>query len=107
LPSTTGIYDFNRSLVQYLSLQRLNSHKRITQQKTALISIKDFYPFFTRVPRGGSLKLTDRSVLAIDCDSVSLLGSFDEARFGNPTGIETNSDLRLWSDGLRQHGGGG
>jgi hypothetical protein len=53
------------------------------------------------------MKLTSQRVLAIDCDSVSLVGSFDEARFGNPTEIESNNDLRLWSEGLRQDGGGG
>lgn len=53
------------------------------------------------------MKLSSHCVLAIDCDSVSLLASFDEARFGNPTEVETNSDIRLWSEGLRQDGGGG
>jgi hypothetical protein len=53
------------------------------------------------------MKLTSQCVLAIDCDSVSLFGSFDEARFGSPKEVEANNDLRLWSEGLRQDGGGG
>lgn len=53
------------------------------------------------------MKLSNQSVLAFDCDSITLVGSFDEARFGSPTEIESNRDLRLWSEGLRQDGGGG
>ena len=53
------------------------------------------------------MKLTNQSILALDCDSVSLLGSYDEALFGSPREVETNNDLRLWSEGLRQDGGGG
>ncbi|KAF8224955.1 hypothetical protein L208DRAFT_1409210 [Tricholoma matsutake] len=94
----------NKAIAEY---NRLNIHKRITQHKTAVIIIKNFKPFFARVPRGGNMKLSSHCVLAIDCDSVSLLASFDEARFGNPTEVETNSDIRLWSEGLRQDGGGG
>ena len=53
------------------------------------------------------MKLTSQCVLAFDCDSISLVGSYDEAPFGSPREVETNNDLRLWSEGLRQDGGGG
>jgi hypothetical protein len=53
------------------------------------------------------MKLSSHCVLAIECDSISLFGSFDEARFGSPREVEANVDLNLWSEGLKHAGGGG
>jgi len=45
--------------------------------------------------------------LAFECKSFTVIGSAGEAQWGNPKEIENNDDLRLWTEGLRQDGGGG
>lgn len=86
-------------------LSRLNT-TRITKHKTAIISIKDFRPFFSRVPSGKG-RMSDESFLAIECNAFSAIGSFGEARFGDPKSVREDKDLREWSDGLRKGGGAG
>ena len=79
---------------------------RITKYKTAIISIKDFKPFFARVSLGKG-KMSDESFLAIECNAFSAIGSYGEARFGEPKSVEKVKDLREWTDGLRKGGGAG
>ncbi|KAF8070198.1 hypothetical protein FPV67DRAFT_1754886 [Lyophyllum atratum] len=51
--------------------------------------------------------MSQEKFLALECDSFSVLGSLGEAKFGNPKPLEANSDLKEWSEGLKQDGGGG
>lgn len=73
-----------------------------------MIQIKDFRPKFTRVPPGNNVRtLSAQSYLALEVGYVDVLGSDGEGLFGNPKDIEENDKLKLWSDGLREDGGGG
>ena len=51
--------------------------------------------------------MSDESFLAIECNAFSAIGSFGEARFGDPKSVREDKDLREWSDGLRKGGGAG
>ncbi|KAF5386034.1 hypothetical protein D9615_002493 [Tricholomella constricta] len=94
---------FSRDAVQeYTKL----GGRRLTQNKTAVICISNFKPFFSRVPQGRG-RMSQDSFLALECNSFSVLGSIGEARFGNPQPLEANNDLWEWSEGLKQPGGGG
>lgn len=71
-----------------------------------IVTVKNFKPIFTRVPKGINLGMSLNSSLVLECHQVSVLGACGEACFGNPKEIETNSDLQLWSSELRKDGGG-
>lgn len=45
--------------------------------------------------------------LALDVGSFKLLGSYDEAVWGDPKDIESHQDIQEWVKGLREDGGGG
>jgi hypothetical protein len=86
--------------------------KRLTEYKTAIVTIKKFRPFFARVPlrreKGTSAKgMSEKSYLALDVEQVTLVGSENEAQYEDPRELETNEDIRIWAAGLRQDGGGG
>ncbi|KAF7376087.1 Proteophosphoglycan ppg4 [Mycena sanguinolenta] len=82
------------------------SGRRLTETKTALVTLKQFRPFSTRIPfRNGGM--TPESQLALHCDSVSIVGSLGENRWGNPKELDSDPDLLEWSHALRQHGGAG
>ena len=49
--------------------------------------------------------MTDKPVLALQIDYVSIIGSIGEAQWGDPKDIEMNDDLHQWSEGLRKDGG--
>jgi hypothetical protein len=49
--------------------------------------------------------MSEIACLALEIDSVSIIGSIGEAQWGDPQDIEANEDLRLWSEGLRRDGG--
>lgn len=83
------------------------SNKRLTQHGTALIFIKHFKPFFARVPLGSNKGMSAHPRLAMECEEFSIIGASGEGVFGNPRVVESNEDLRMWSEGLRQHGGAG
>lgn len=80
--------------------------KRLSKEKTAVISIKCYKPLFCRVPNGGQ-GMTQDAFLALECDYFTVLGSLGEACFGEPKSIEDVEELKLWGDGLRQEGGAG
>ncbi|TFK44635.1 hypothetical protein BDQ12DRAFT_730668 [Crucibulum laeve] len=79
--------------------------KRLTQLKTAIVQIKRFKPFFTRIPL--NKRMSTHYQLALECNSVSLIGSISEAMFGNPKPIDTHPALKDWSEGLVKDGGAG
>jgi hypothetical protein len=39
--------------------------------------------------------------------SIEILGSENEGEFGNPKDVEENAKVMAWTEGLREHGGGG
>lgn len=80
--------------------------RRFTEISPMIVTVKNFKPIFTRVPKGNNLGMSLNSSLVLECRQVSVLGACGEACFGNPKEIETNSDLRLWSSELRKDGGG-
>lgn len=79
---------------------------RITHQKTAIISIWNFKPFFSRIPRKNT-GMSEMSYIAIHCESFSPIGSFGEDTFGSPKLLDSNCDLEEWVEGLRKDGGAG
>ncbi|KAF8210163.1 hypothetical protein K438DRAFT_1959441 [Mycena galopus ATCC 62051] len=82
------------------------SGRRLTETKTALVAIKKFRPISTRIPfRSGGM--TAESHVALHCESVSILGSIGESKWGNPKDLDSDPDLREWSQALRQDGGAG
>lgn len=81
--------------------------KRLTQHKTAVITIKNFKLIFTRVPLGALGMITAEPSLAIECLWFSILGSSGEAIFGDPKPITNHSDLNQWSECLKRDGGAG
>ncbi|KAF7361993.1 hypothetical protein MVEN_00544500 [Mycena venus] len=79
---------------------------RLTNTKTCLVTMKKFRPMSTRIPcRNGGM--TQESHLALLCESVSIVGSIGETKWGNPKELDTDPDLREWSHALRQDGGAG
>ncbi|KIM45036.1 hypothetical protein M413DRAFT_327654 [Hebeloma cylindrosporum] len=83
------------------------SNTRFTQNKGALVSISKFRPMHSRVPLGKDGKLTPEAHLALECNSVSVLGASGESTFGNPRPITSHPDVKLWSDSLLHDGGAG
>ncbi|KAJ7218130.1 hypothetical protein GGX14DRAFT_439944 [Mycena pura] len=80
--------------------------RRMTESRTALVIVKKFRPTSTRVPsRNGGM--SSESFIALQCDSVQLVGSFGEGKWGNPQNVESDPELHDWSLGLRQDGGAG
>ncbi|KAJ7287604.1 hypothetical protein C8J57DRAFT_1284398 [Mycena rebaudengoi] len=80
--------------------------RRITEAKTALVSIKKFRPVSMRVP-SRNRGMSAEPQLALLCDSVTVIGSLGDSQWGSPRDIDANPDLREWSIGLRQDGGAG
>ncbi|KZT10723.1 uncharacterized protein LAESUDRAFT_809643 [Laetiporus sulphureus 93-53] len=81
--------------------------KTLTEHKTALVVIKDFRPFFARIPTGRDKGMSKSEHLALDVASFDLKGAYNEPMWGNPGDIETNTDMATWVAGLRQGGGAG
>jgi hypothetical protein len=72
-----------------------------------MISLKNFKPFFARIPLGHMKGMSGKPYLALDVGSFTVTGAVNEDQWGDPQEVETNKDIHLWSEGLRQHGGGG
>jgi hypothetical protein len=81
--------------------------RRLTEHKTALISITEFQPFFARIPLANKKGMSKMACLALNIKSFSIVGSAGEAEWGRPRDIEKNPDLLEWSQGLRKDGGEG
>ncbi|EPQ56957.1 hypothetical protein GLOTRDRAFT_120355 [Gloeophyllum trabeum ATCC 11539] len=82
--------------------------RRLTEQRNALVKIKDFRPFFSRVPLGGNVKgMTKHARLALEVDFIEVVGSVAEARWGSPSDVGGVDKVRRWTEGLQQDGGGG
>ncbi|KIM83236.1 hypothetical protein PILCRDRAFT_819474 [Piloderma croceum F 1598] len=85
-----------------------NNGCRLTENRNALVQIKNFRPTFCRVPIGNNVrKQSPESYLVLEVGSVEVLGSEGEGEFGNPKDIEENEKVMAWTKGLREHGGGG
>ncbi|KAJ7096390.1 hypothetical protein C8R44DRAFT_812915 [Mycena epipterygia] len=82
--------------------------RRMTESRTALVLIKKFKPVSTRVPTAGrNQKMSVEAQLALYCESVSVVGSLGEPKWGTPKELESDAELREWSQGLRLDGGAG
>ncbi|KAG6820984.1 hypothetical protein H0H93_008613 [Arthromyces matolae] len=91
---------FSREAIQeYTKL----SGSDIVKDRNAIISITSFRPFFGRIPQKG--RMSAESFLALECASVTLVGARGEPLFGKPEPLETNINIKEWSEGLKQHGG--
>jgi hypothetical protein len=63
---------------------------------------------FARIPVGNNVrKQSPDSHLLFEVGSVDILGSDGEGEFGNPKDVEENEKVMAWTEGLREHGGGG
>ncbi|KAJ7783063.1 hypothetical protein B0H16DRAFT_1495201 [Mycena metata] len=83
-----------------------NNGRRMTELKTALVTIKKFKPISTRIPnRNGGMSIDPR--LALHCELVTMIGSFDEGKWGNPRDVESDAELKEWGDALTKDGGAG
>lgn len=51
--------------------------------------------------------MSEGNFLALECNSVTLIGGRGEPMFGRPEPLEADPDLKEWSEGLREHGGAG
>ncbi|KAJ7132817.1 hypothetical protein C8R43DRAFT_1023510 [Mycena crocata] len=73
--------------------------RRLTETRTALVTIKQFKPISTRVPvRKGNMSAETR--LALHCEEVSVIGSSGENQWGHPKDLDSDVDLREWVHGL-------
>ncbi|OCH93719.1 hypothetical protein OBBRIDRAFT_789922 [Obba rivulosa] len=81
--------------------------KPLTEYKTALVSVKEFRPFLTRIPAGDGKSMTSQATLALDANYISLKGSYNVEKWGAPKAIETHEVIREWVEGLRVPGGSG
>ena len=52
-------------------------------------------------------KMSPDSHLVFEVGFVDILGSDGEGQFGNPKNIEENEKVMAWTQGMREHGGGG
>jgi len=87
---------------------RKNSGRRFTEHRNAIVQIKNFHPKFSRVPIGNNVRtLSPDSHLVFEVGSIEILGSENEGEFGNPKDVEENAKVMAWTEGLREHGGGG
>lgn len=80
--------------------------KRLTEYRTGIIRIKDFKPFFGRIPIGGK-QMTKKDTLVLECRSANPRGSFGEKRVGNPLDVTMHPDIKLWIEGINRGGGEG
>ncbi|KAH9985793.1 hypothetical protein BJV74DRAFT_988612 [Russula compacta] len=81
--------------------------KRLTQQRSAIATIKSFKPIFQRIPTGTVGKMTVLEKLALNVDHVQIFGSAGEPEFGSPRTLETHNDIKEWMEGLRAGDGSG
>ncbi|KAK2467768.1 hypothetical protein APHAL10511_000063 [Amanita phalloides] len=86
--------------------QTAHPGRRLSKQRTVIVSIKSFQPIFCRVPTANQ-GMSKHACLALLCHGFSALGSYGEACFGEPMSIDDVEDLKIWSEGLRQDGGAG
>ncbi|KAF8828999.1 hypothetical protein HHX47_DHR3001155 [Lentinula edodes] len=86
--------------------RRIN-RTRLNEVKTALITLRKYRLFHSRVPSAlKGHKLTHSACLAIECSELRLLGSIGEPTMGNPVGVETHPELWKYTKELRNPGGG-
>ncbi|KAJ3860697.1 hypothetical protein EV359DRAFT_85066 [Lentinula novae-zelandiae] len=80
---------------------------RLNEVKTALITLRKYRLFHSRVPSAlEGHKLTHSACLALECNELRLLGSIGEPTMGNPVGVETHQELSKYTRELRNPGGG-
>ncbi|KAJ3814115.1 hypothetical protein F5876DRAFT_73202 [Lentinula aff. lateritia] len=80
---------------------------RLNEVKTALITLRKYRLFHSRVPSAlKGHKLTHYSCLALECSELRLLGSIGEPTIGNPVGVETHQELSKYTIELSNPGGG-
>jgi hypothetical protein len=79
----------------------------LTQRRDSLVCIKDFRPIFTRVPIGNNVrKMTPESHLVLEVGYIEVIGSEGEpGKVVQEVGM--NEALKLWTEGMREDGGGG
>ncbi|EIN11649.1 hypothetical protein PUNSTDRAFT_131808 [Punctularia strigosozonata HHB-11173 SS5] len=81
---------------------------RLTKHRGAVVRVKSFKLVFRRRPLGGQQKgMTAEQVITLDVDAIEVIGSSEEAVFGDPTEISCDPLVARWIQGLRDGGGGG
>ncbi|KAJ7594834.1 hypothetical protein C8J56DRAFT_927750 [Mycena floridula] len=80
--------------------------KRLTEVKTALISIQEFKLILARIPLSRGGRTGDRH-LALECNKFKVLGSQGDMKWGDPKDVEQNQDINDWRIGLSKDGGDG
>lgn len=85
----------------------LDSDKRLTFQRYALAVIKQYKPFFARVPLGNGKGMAPEEHLSLEVDFIETIGLPHDGLFGEPRDIEQDEDIKLWVAGLKEGGGGG
>jgi hypothetical protein len=79
----------------------------LTKRRESLVCIKNYRPIFTRVPVGNNIrKMTPEQHLALEVGFIEVVGG--EGEKGKPCkDAETDEKLKLWTQGMREDGGGG
>ncbi|KAH9839311.1 uncharacterized protein C8Q71DRAFT_855938 [Rhodofomes roseus] len=98
---------FSKEAVKSLRQNPLFLGRNVTEYRTAIVIIKTFRPFCTRVPQGRDKGMSLSEHICLEVNDFSLSGAFNEPVWGSPRPIGTQSDIREWVQGLRQGGGAG
>ncbi|KZS93929.1 hypothetical protein SISNIDRAFT_53844 [Sistotremastrum niveocremeum HHB9708] len=81
--------------------RHLQDHgERISACKTGYFSIKQYRPFLTHVPTGVNDEIESMARLALEIESVGLIGSKGEPPFGDLTLVTAEERMRRWTGGL-------
>ena len=83
------------------------SREAFTDLRTAFIQVKSFRPMLTRVPHPDRVGMSSVSSLALEVNGFDVKGAFGEDCWGSPVDVQAHDDLRAWTEGLRNDGGGG
>ncbi|KAJ7188340.1 hypothetical protein C8R46DRAFT_1183854 [Mycena filopes] len=89
------------------AVAQCNKGRRLTEHTTALVTMKKFKPISARIPLTRNGGISGDSRLALHCESVSMIGGFNEGKWGNPKDLDSDADLREWSQALTKDGGAG
>ncbi|KAF6762955.1 hypothetical protein DFP72DRAFT_1060158 [Ephemerocybe angulata] len=76
-------------------------------EECCILTVKQYKPIFCRAPRGGNSGLSEHSRLVLECEIFTRSARTPQSILGGPKSITSHADLNAWSEGLKQHGGGG
>ncbi|KAH9935678.1 uncharacterized protein B0H18DRAFT_1114395 [Fomitopsis serialis] len=98
---------FSKEAVKSFRQNPLFSGRKLTEYRTAMIIIKQFRPFCSRIPLGWDKGMSNSVHVCLEVNDFGLSGAFNEPMWGSPKAIELHSDISEWVQGLRQGGGAG